>query len=66
MEQRMKHLLQRLSFLGYSSFQVERMIHEAVGNKRLDTTCAAQRREIVRTLEKYERLGTHYLQTYSK
>ncbi|MDU4962207.1 MAG: hypothetical protein E6X17_16235 [Sporomusaceae bacterium] len=55
MEQRTEQLLKRLSFLGYRSFEIRRILQEAQHNGG-----------IVSTLEKYEQLGSHYLHAYSK
>lgn len=55
MEQRTEQLLKRLSFLGYRSFEIRRILQEAHNSGG-----------IIPTLEKYEQLGSHYLQAYSK
>lgn len=65
MEQRIKDLQKRLAFLGYRAFQVDRIVQEAVGDSS-GRANQAQSRKLVRTLEKYEKLGLRYLQTYSK
>ncbi|WP_197470605.1 hypothetical protein [Anaerosporomusa subterranea] len=55
MEQRTQQLLKRLSFLGYHSFEIRRILQEAHSGDG-----------IVSTLEKYEQLASKYLQSYSK
>jgi hypothetical protein len=55
MEQRTQQLLKRLSFLGYHSFEIRRILQEAHSGDG-----------IVSTLEKYEQLASKYLHSYSK
>lgn len=55
MEQRTQQLLKRLSFLGYNSFEIRRMLDEAYHSDGL-----------IPTLEKYERLGSRYMHHFSK
>ncbi len=55
MEQRTQQLLKRLSFLGYNSLEIGRILQEARSSGGL-----------LSTLEKYEQLGSRYLQLYSK
>ena len=54
MEQRNNQLLRRLSHLGYSLFEIQRIIQNAQGGS--DTAA----------LEKYVILGSDYLASYSK
>ena len=55
MEQRTQELLKRLSFLGYRSFEIHRILQEA--------NCGAG---VISTLEKYEQLGSKFILSYSK
>ena len=54
MEQRNNQLLRQLSHLGYSFFEIQRIIQNAAGS---DDTAS---------LEKYVMLGSDYLALYSK
>lgn len=55
MEQRTEQLLKRLSFLGYRSFEIRRILQEANNGTG-----------VIATLEKYEQLGSEYINSYSK
>lgn len=65
MELRIKQLIKRLNFLGYCNFEIKAILQDAIVSKDLDTNihqCAG----IISALEKYEKLGLHYLNCYSK
>jgi len=66
MEFRIQELSRKLSFLGYRNFEIRRMLETATGTERLDTSNRRQCRAAVAVLEKYERLGSRYMRTYSK
>ena len=54
MENNINKLLKRLAFLGYKGFEIKRILQEARNGG------------VLSTLEKYEQLGSLYLNTYSK
>ncbi|MCX7780264.1 MAG: hypothetical protein N2491_04990 [Negativicutes bacterium] len=66
MEQRIKQLCTRLNFLGYCTFEIKIMLREAIGSAKFniddDSVCTT----VISVLEKYERLGVEYMQSYSK
>lgn len=66
MEQYIKHLLSRLTFLGYRKFEIRNMIKDAVGSDTVDGLDRVQEVKVIQHLKMYERLGLNYLQTYSK
>ncbi|EGO62411.1 hypothetical protein [Acetonema longum] len=66
MDQQMKRLLKRLTFLGYCSFQIQSIVTEAIGNNSFSEITSSQRAEVIRRLEMYEQLGSNYLEAYSK
>ncbi|CVK17892.1 hypothetical protein [Sporomusa sphaeroides] len=66
MNQRIEQLINRLSFFGYCSFEIKRIIKEAVGIECVNDLSITQRVAVINHLEKYEQLGLSYLQTYSK
>jgi hypothetical protein len=66
MEQRFQQLIKRLIHLGYSPFERESIIKDAAGKCVFDQLTYAQRTRVIKNLEKYERLGSHYMQAYSK
>ena len=66
MNQRIEQLINRLSFFGYCSFEIKRIIKEAVGIECVNDLSITQRVTVINHLEKYEQLGLSYLQTYSK
>ncbi|MBP2667643.1 MAG: hypothetical protein H6Q76_2623 [Firmicutes bacterium] len=56
MEQRLQHLVQRLSLLGYRPHEINNIVKSSAGG---DT-------ELVGQLERYEQLGLQYLHNYSQ
>ncbi|HMM19795.1 MAG TPA: hypothetical protein PKA10_03575 [Selenomonadales bacterium] len=66
MEFRIRELSRKLSFLGYRNFEIRRMLETATGTERPDPGNRRQCRAAVAVLEKYERLGSRYMRTYSK
>lgn len=66
MNQRIEQLINRLSFFGYCSFEIKRIIKEAIGIECVNDLSITQRVAVISNLEKYEQLGLSYLQTYSK
>lgn len=65
MDTRIKRRLDRLKHLGYSSFQIRMMIREAIGSDHTADAGSVKRR-VLASLDKYERLGSAYIKTYSK
>jgi hypothetical protein len=66
MEQRIKQLLKRLSFLGYCSFEIRNIIQDVAGSSLIDEMSYAERKKVIRHLEQYEQLGLNFVQAYSK
>lgn len=68
MEQHIKHLLKRLDRLGYCSFEIKSIIQDAIGRYSIDihNLNHAQGVKVISHLEKYEQLGSKYIQVYSK
>ena len=56
MEQRLQHLVHRLSLLGYRSHEINNIVKSTVGGQP----------ELIGQLERYEQLGLDYLQNYSQ
>jgi len=56
MDQRLKHLVQRLSFLGYRSHEIKNIVKSSAGSDA----------ELIGQLERYEKLGLQYLHNYSQ
>lgn len=56
MEQRLQHLVQRLSLLGYRSHEINYIVKSAPNSEA----------ELVGQLERYEQLGLQYLNNYSQ
>ena len=66
MEQRIKKRLKRLALLRYGSFEIESIIRDAAGCNSFEKMSRAQLAKVVRHLEKYELLGSNFVQAYSK
>lgn len=66
MNPRIKQLISRLSLVGYCSFEIRRIIKDAIGIDCVDNLNITQRVAVINHLEKYEQLGLSFLQTYSK
>ncbi len=66
MEQRIRNLIQRLTFLGYCAFEIKDIIFDAIGTDCVKNLNFIQGAEVIGHLEKYEQLGVDYLQEYSK
>jgi len=56
MEQRLQHLVQRLSLLGYRPHEINNIVKSSAGGNT----------ELVGQLERYEQLGLQYLHNYSQ
>jgi hypothetical protein len=66
---RIKQLVKRLTWLGYSAFEISSIVREAVGEDilaDLEDLCPARGSQVITHLQQYERLGSHYLLNYSK
>lgn len=66
MELRIKQLIKRLSFLGYCTFQIKSILQEAAGGQDMDAENYLQSVDTIVVLEKYEKLGMHFQNCYSK
>lgn len=69
MAQHINQLVTRLHRLGYSAFEIGNIVREAIGEERfhsLEAIGPAYRPRVIRHLERYERLGRHYLHNFSK
>lgn len=56
MEQRLQHLVQRLSLIGYRSHEIKNIVKSSAGGDA----------ELIGQLERYEKLGLQYLHNYSQ
>jgi hypothetical protein len=56
MEQRLQHLVQRLSLIGYRSHEINNIVKSSAGGDA----------ELIGQLERYEQLGLQYLHNYSQ
>jgi hypothetical protein len=65
MDARIKHRFDRLKYLGYSTFHIRRMINEAIGTEHIMNASSAKLK-VLAVLEKYEKLGSTYINKYSK
>lgn len=63
-----KQLVKRLTWLGYTAFEIRNIVREAIGDDSiaLEDLCQIRGLQVLRNLQQYERLGSHYLLTYSK
>lgn len=63
-----KQLVKRLTWLGYTAFEIRNIVREAIGDDLadLEDICPTRGSQIIRHLQQYERLGSHYLLNYSK
>jgi hypothetical protein len=63
-----KQLVKRLAWLGYTAFEIRNIVREAIGDDddALEDLCPTRSSQVIRHLQQYERLGAHYLLTYSK
>lgn len=66
LSERIKRCLNRLNHLGYSSFQIKMIIREAIGTDCILNDNPTKSDKVLTVLEKYERLGSFYKETYSK
>ena len=66
MSYRIKQLTSRLALFGYCRFEIEAIIKDAIGIASTDNLDISQSLAVISHLEKYERLGLNYLNTYSK
>lgn len=66
MEQRMKQLFNRLAFLGYRSFDIKKIVQEAIGKENVSEINRSQSIKVIRHLEFYEQLGANFVEAYSK
>ncbi len=65
-EQRIQQLYKRLLKLGYYPFQVQSIIHFAIGNSDVEAATAADKIKVVNILEDYEKLAYNFSLAYSK
>jgi hypothetical protein len=65
-EQRIIRLRQKLIRLGYYPFQIKNIVKEAIGNIEVEQADYAQLRQLICTLEGYEKLGHEFVTSYSK
>ncbi len=64
-----KQLVKRLTLLGYTAFEIRSIVREAVGEDilaQLEDICPVRGSQVIRHLQRYERLGSHYRLNYSK
>ena len=66
MEECITELIKRLKISGYNSFQLKKIINEAIGQDSWIRDNNIHNLQIFNTMKKYERLGNEYLQAYSK
>lgn len=66
MELRIKQLIKRLAFLGYCTFEINKIIRHVTGSDELNLLTVSQGSAVIGCLEMYEKLGQTYLQNYSK
>ncbi len=66
MEECITELIKRLKFSGYNSFQLKKIINEAIGQDSWIRDNNIHNLQIFNAMKKYERLGNDYLQAYSK
>jgi hypothetical protein len=66
MDSRTKRLVKRLTQLGYRPFQIKIIIREAIGVDNLNSADPSQYLQVFKALEKYEQLGSTYMEAYSK
>lgn len=66
MEEKIKRHLKRLKQLGYSAFQIEMIICEAIGTDCVAIANSAKCRIVLSALERYEKLGSMFVAQYSK
>jgi len=66
MKQRIQQLFKQLTRLGYCSFEINSILQEAIGSQELDTANPSHCATAIDVLEKYERLGSHFVNCYSK
>ncbi len=65
-EENIKRLLKRLMFLGYKPFQIRNIVSEAVGEQPWMKKSRRQNARVMKTLQKYEKLGNEFLVSFSK
>jgi hypothetical protein len=65
-ELRINQLIKRLSFLGYCTFQIKSILQEAGCGSDLTAGSNHQCVDTIGVLEKYEKLGMHFQNCYSK
>ncbi|MBP2650658.1 MAG: hypothetical protein H6Q74_1483 [Firmicutes bacterium] len=66
MKHRIQQLLKRLTLLGYCSFEINSILQEAIGPQEFDSGNDLHCANAIAVLEKYERLGAHFVNCYSK
>jgi hypothetical protein len=66
MELRIKQLVRRLVWLGYSAYEIGTIVRDAIGDDNVGNLCPDRGSLVIRHLEQYEQLGLNYLLTYSK
>ncbi len=65
-EHQIRTLLKRMSFLGYQDLHLREIISDAIGQCNWVKNNYEHNVKILLALKKYERLGSHYLLSYSK
>ncbi len=65
-EQRIQQLYKKLLNLGYYPFQVQSIIHFAIGNDDVEAATVAEKIKVVNVLEDYEKLAYNFSLAYSK
>lgn len=66
MEKRIKQLCNKLIVLGYSPFQIRRILQDTVGISDMKELTGCEYDLVIDVLEEYEKLGTEYISVYSK
>lgn len=65
-EQRIQQLYKKLLKLGYYPFQVQGIIHFAIGKSNVEHATADEKIKVVTVLEDYEKLAYNFSLAYSK
>jgi hypothetical protein len=66
MKWRIKELIKSLTLIGYGPFEIKSIVTDAIGNEDVNDINIVEESLIVRHLERYEQLGSLFLQTCSK
>ncbi len=65
-EQYANKLYKRLIFLGYRPFEIKRMVEETIGTYNFEGANSQQRIAAIKAMQRYEKLGSQFLELYSK